>query len=113
MNLKATWQSREKLHKARTKLQDAAKASKTKAQQAKARRTISDLEGVGYPVKARQADTRACVVGLKYVMTDLGRASGWRGSSARSERKPLAKALEEPQDRTPPLKPAAEAAMTS
>ncbi|HCK5207123.1 TPA: alginate regulator AlgP, partial [Pseudomonas aeruginosa] len=113
--------AQEKLHKARTKLQDAAKAGKTKAQ-AKARETISDLEEALDTLKARQADTRTYIVGLKRDVQEslklaqgVGKVKEAAGKALESRKakpatKPAAKAAAKPAVKTVAAKPAAKPA---
>uniref|UniRef100_UPI003D2B60E7 AlgP family protein n=1 Tax=Pseudomonas aeruginosa TaxID=287 RepID=UPI003D2B60E7 len=113
--------AQEKLHKARTKLQDAAKAGKTKAQ-AKARETISDLEEALDTLKARQADTRTYIVGLKRDVQEslklaqgVGKVKEAAGKALESRKakpatKPAAKAAAKPAMKTVAAKPAAKPA---
>lgn len=56
--------AQEKLHKSRTKVQDAAAAGKKK-KQAKAHDSVSELEELLDDLKERQAETRAYIVELK------------------------------------------------
>lgn len=56
--------AQEKLHKSRTKLQDAAAAGKAKAQ-AKAKDAVKELEDLLDALKARQSETRAYILQLK------------------------------------------------
>uniref|UniRef100_UPI003905A55C AlgP family protein n=1 Tax=Pseudomonas protegens TaxID=380021 RepID=UPI003905A55C len=56
--------AQEKLHKSRTKLQDAAAAGKAKAQ-AKAKTAVSELEDLLDALKERQAQTRSYILQLK------------------------------------------------
>ena len=56
--------AQEKLHKSRTKLQDAAAAGKAKAQ-AKAKGAVADLEELLDALKDRQSETRGYILQLK------------------------------------------------
>ena len=56
--------AQEKLHKSRTKLQDAASAGKAKAQ-AKAKDAVKELEELLDALKDRQSDTRGYILQLK------------------------------------------------
>src|SRR5471032_1129920 len=56
--------AQEKLHKSRTKLQDAAAAGKAKAQ-AKAKGAVKELEDLLDALKDRQSDTRGYILQLK------------------------------------------------
>ncbi|MEZ1484370.1 AlgP family protein, partial [Pseudomonas paraeruginosa] len=105
--------AQEKLHKARTKLQDAAKAGKTKAQ-AKARETISDLEEALDTLKARQADTRTYIVGLKRDVQESLRLAQGVGKVKEAAGKALesrkAKPVAKPAAKAAAAKPAAKSA---
>ncbi len=111
-----------KLHKSRTKLQDAAAAGKAKAQ-AKAKEAVKELENLLDALKDRQSETRSYILQLKRdaqeslklaqgvgrVQEAVGKALSLR--SAKPAAAPAKKAAAKPAAAKAPAKPAAKAAV--
>src|SRR5690606_11502297 len=97
--------SQEKLHAARTKLQDAVKAGKAKAQ-AKAKASISELEELLETLKHRQAETRTYIAQLKRDSQESLKLAQGVGKV----REAASKALTSREARLAAVKPAAKAA---
>ncbi|WP_042955644.1 AlgP family protein, partial [Pseudomonas sp. G5(2012)] len=110
--------AQEKLHKSRTKLQDAAAAGKAKAQ-AKAKGAVKELEDLLDALKDRQSETRGYILQLKRdaqeslklaqgvgrVQEAVGKALSLR--SAKPAAAPAKKAAAKPVAAKAPAKPAA------
>ncbi|PYY70019.1 transcriptional regulator, partial [Pseudomonas jessenii] len=110
--------AQEKLHKSRTKLQDAAASGKAKAQ-AKAKGAVGDLEELLDALKDRQSETRGYILQLKRdaqeslklaqgvgrVQEAVGKALSLR--AAKPAAAPAKKAAAKPAAAKAPAKPAA------